>query len=447
MINSKSTGNQMRMQSRYILEIEDGVDPFESSKIVGRRHIAKVLDGVLDQIEPPISVAVDSPWGGGKTKFLEMWLKSKRPFIDAVEINAWRSEFQAVPIACIVKELSEFVVREFPDFKEEMRSSAKAIVEQVQRFRPFLKAANALGAPDLSAAADEFLGGGGIDESLNRLRELLAKIVSAIRDNKNKGNKLVVIIDELDRCKPTFAIEMLEVVKHVFSVEGVAFVFAVDKLQLTHSIRAVYGQGFDANTYLERFFDTTIALPVGGSNDFTKDCLKKIGLDDFFDVPFQHLCSRIFDAIKANYRKRYQLFIKLAVALQWFDPESTPSQRTASVIMILMMLKASNPTVFLQLRSVVMSDNIPSRSPNDKWWPKTLMDEHKILWSHGAFRFFAGMMLDFVPQDDENNFSDYAQEFSDEYRIVHAAAALSSGSFFILGRAIKVLENLNTIGE
>ncbi len=76
-----------------------------------------------------------------------------------------------------------------------------------------------------------------------------------------KGNRLIVFVDELDRCKPTYAIRLLERIKHYFSNDRMTFVFSVNMNELQHSVKCVYGEGFDANRYLDRFFDYRIALP------------------------------------------------------------------------------------------------------------------------------------------------------------------------------------------
>lgn len=71
---------------------------------------------------------------------------------------------------------------------------------------------------------------------------------------------MFVFIDELDRCRPTYAIELLETVKHLFEIKGMIFVIATDTDQLQHSIKAVYGNRFDARKYLDRFFHRSFSL-------------------------------------------------------------------------------------------------------------------------------------------------------------------------------------------
>ena len=76
-----------------------------------------------------------------------------------------------------------------------------------------------------------------------------------------EAEKLVVFVDELDRCKPSFAIEMLERIKHYFDDERIIFVVSLNKEQLIHTISNYYGSEFDATRYLNRFFDVSINLP------------------------------------------------------------------------------------------------------------------------------------------------------------------------------------------
>jgi hypothetical protein len=76
-----------------------------------------------------------------------------------------------------------------------------------------------------------------------------------------KGNRLVVFIDELDRCKPDYAVRLLERIKHYFSNDRITYVFSVNINELQHTIKQYYGSDFNASKYLDRFFDLRISLP------------------------------------------------------------------------------------------------------------------------------------------------------------------------------------------
>ena len=96
------------------------------------------------------------------------------------------------------------------------------------------------------------------------------------------GRPLIVMIDELDRCRPSYAVELLEVAKHLFSVNNIVFVLAVNRAELIHSIRAVYGGGFDGDGYLRRFFDVDIRLPEPKRVAFIDMLLDTIRFRDYF---------------------------------------------------------------------------------------------------------------------------------------------------------------------
>ena len=103
-------------------------------------------------------------------------------------------------------------------------------------------------------------------QSIDEFRTLLedvAKTLSESRQNldNQENHSLVIIIDELDRCRPTYAIELLETAKHLFAVDNIVFVLGINIAEMTHSIKALYGSDFDAEGYLRRFINLDYPLP------------------------------------------------------------------------------------------------------------------------------------------------------------------------------------------
>ena len=87
--------------------------------------------------------------------------------------------------------------------------------------------------------------------------------------NDATGRPMVFIIDELDRCRPTFAIELLERVKHIFDVPNMVFAFGINRDELCSSLQSIYGN-IDADVYLRRFFDMEFTLPQADSEKFAR---------------------------------------------------------------------------------------------------------------------------------------------------------------------------------
>jgi hypothetical protein len=118
-------------------------------------------------------------------------------------------------------------------------------------------------------------------QSLDQFREALEDAVQVIAEDGEK-HPLIFFIDELDRCRPSFAIELLERVKHLFDVKNIIFVLSIDKKQLEAITAAVYGERIDAPEYLRRFVDIELSLPMPHTKGYTEDLIKRFDFGTFF---------------------------------------------------------------------------------------------------------------------------------------------------------------------
>ena len=91
---------------------------------------------------------------------------------------------------------------------------------------------------------------------------------------------VVVMVDELDRCSPEYAVEMLQLLEHVFCADNVVFVVSMNRAELVHSVKAFYGQSFNADGYLERFFDNVFPLPTSNRLRYITSALTSIKADE-----------------------------------------------------------------------------------------------------------------------------------------------------------------------
>lgn len=123
------------------------------------------------------------------------------------------------------------------------------------------------------------------------------------------GNRLVVFIDELDRCKPSYAVRLLERIKHYFSNDQITFVFSVNTNELQHTIRKYYGNDFNASRYLDRFFDLRIALPLPNMERF----YRSIYFDDT-SYTYDIVCSAVIKTYHFELREvaRYLRLARIA---------------------------------------------------------------------------------------------------------------------------------------
>ena len=100
-------------------------------------------------------------------------------------------------------------------------------------------------------------------DALESFRENLKQLVQSANDSSGTDEKptpLVIIVDELDRCRPPFALSILERIKHLFSVPGVHFLLVTHLPHLEQTVQGAYGLQ-RSQEYLEKFYQLRIRLP------------------------------------------------------------------------------------------------------------------------------------------------------------------------------------------
>ncbi len=262
--------------------------PFKND-LLGRKEPVEVLTHLIGSIEGPCVLAVDAAWGAGKTTFLKMWSQHLRNSgFSVIEFNAWETDFIGDPFITLSGELEDGL-RQYigQSLAGKIEAMKKVATEVVRRAIP---AAIKIAAPEplkeigqvLASFAEERMSSYRKEQELvKEFREKLQDLAKTLAESK-KGKPLVIVIDELDRCRPSYAIELLEVAKHLFTVEHIIFVLAVNRSELEHSICALYGSGFDARGYLRRFFDIDLKLPEAERKPFIEGILKTIKIGDYF---------------------------------------------------------------------------------------------------------------------------------------------------------------------
>lgn len=97
-------------------------------------------------------------------------------------------------------------------------------------------------------------------------------------EKRKKRSPIAFFIDELDRCRPDYAVRLLERLKHLFSIAGVFFVLAVDRQQLEASVQGVYGANLNATGYPRKFIDLRYPLPQLSTEEFARALIERFDL-------------------------------------------------------------------------------------------------------------------------------------------------------------------------
>jgi hypothetical protein len=100
--------------------------------------------------------------------------------------------------------------------------------------------------------------------------------------------RLLLLVDELDRCRPTYALALLERIKHLFDVDNIVFALALDKRQLRASVEAIYGAGMDSEDYLRRFIDLEYRLPEPKPDAYVNYLSRRFEFDEWFKGRSHH---------------------------------------------------------------------------------------------------------------------------------------------------------------
>lgn len=271
-------------------------------------HFARFCDAQ----EGKCSIAIDAKWGAGKTffvrhvqllmdsfnQFTESMTREERASIQStffqhirqceddpaigpevcVYYDAWANDNDEDPVLSLVYEIVKGAAQHYKFTKGlDWLKTAAAITD-------FFTGKNAAEIVDLAKENDPL-------SKLRAQKEIHSLVADFLESLLyEKGNRLIIFIDELDRCKPVYAVRLLERIKHYFSNDRITFVFSVNLDELQHAVKSHYGEGFDACRYLDRFFDYRITLPPANKAKYYLE----IGLDNGTWV-YESVCREVID--------------------------------------------------------------------------------------------------------------------------------------------------------
>lgn len=263
-----------------------------------RGQFAKSLTNLVVQVEEPLVMGLYAKWGEGKSTFVEMWKRQLEQInhVPTIYIDAFENDYFEDPFVCLTGEVYAYAEEHIGTETEMIQSIAetggkvgKIIAKSLGNIALRAATAGVVNTDDFGDVSSAF--SDSLDELLNQeistysaqkdalksFRDKLSEVADKLGDGERP---LVIIVDELDRCKPTFALEMLERIKHLFAVENVVFVLVLNPEQMGCVIKRVYGDNVDATDYLHKFIDMPIHLPISE---------KRPSKSDFADMIFNKL--------------------------------------------------------------------------------------------------------------------------------------------------------------
>lgn len=243
------------------------------------------LSHLIEVIDKNMTICIDGDWGCGKTFFINQLmyiiknvekhkdfkipddtstvLKNIKENNVIVYYDAWKNDnhidaFQSI-IYNILNEFPKYkdMVTEFNNIKNLLIDFAKNYINK--KTCEIVDFKNILTYEDL---ANEIVT---IEEKKEKFKELLEKILVSKR--------MILIIDELDRCNPIYASKVLETVKHFYDINNITVIIVANNRELSNTIKKQYGNNFNAHGYLNKFYDYIITLDNSKNIEYAQNVL------------------------------------------------------------------------------------------------------------------------------------------------------------------------------
>ncbi|WP_417263888.1 KAP family P-loop NTPase fold protein [Celeribacter sp.] len=388
------SGQRLTVPEPEIELYQDGFEVKEGGvSDLGRASDGEKLSDLVEKIKEPMVIAVDAPWGAGKSVFLKCWvgehIKEKHGNeATTVYFDAFKNDFMGDPLVSIFKEVSDRIESLKPktanEAEQQRIAKLKALSNKAKKYAPILGRAAlrlAVGTVATEAIMDiENPDESTLDEMLENAGSEAAKAIGSFwqaeetRTQAMDGfrtyltdlaaeQKLAIVVDELDRCRPDYALNLLEVIKHFFNVPNVHFVLGVNLTELENSVRARYGAGVNAGLYLQKFVTVTMRLSnaritSAGSRsyvDYFGNVAEKLGLPSNFlryqaRAYLEHMGSNTDISLR-----NIEHFVRLLIISPWaidLDYDWRTHQNLKETIRIgLLLMKAVAPELISKVSS------------------------------------------------------------------------------------------------
>lgn len=289
-------------------EVDLYKEGFGEDDLLERASFGKSLSNFIEKVEDPLVIAIDGEWGQGKSFFLKRWVGAhtlqNNGKATMVYFDAFAHDYLDDPLIALVGVVTDRLTelsKEDESVSEKVQGTWKSVQRAaIKLAKPTAKMAISAVGAGLSVATgglsdtakkvvnemidtaskegqellDQYWKSeDGKRNAMKEFRDMLKEFVKDNRGENSQGeetNSLIIVIDELDRCRPDYALSVLEIIKHLFNVKGVQFILGVNLEALGHSVSKRYGEKIDSERYLRRFVNIIFELPTNTNNETDK---------------------------------------------------------------------------------------------------------------------------------------------------------------------------------
>ena len=325
-------------------------DPFQNDRL-NREPQVNGLCNIIEAVEGHAVVSIEGSWGSGKTAFVKMCsAQLAQESVSVVDFNAWQESYTNTPLVDLVSAIS-VTLGSKGGLKSKLILTAWHFANVASKGLIDRDALESGESTTFDAWAEA-------NEKVRTFQDELSKLVPSDKDDVPA--KLVVIIDELDRSRPDYALQLIETVRHLFAVEGVVVLLAINREELCHSIQSLFGNDFGADRYLRRFVDVTFTLPPPSKEDlsnFTENLLADLSLASSFLMGRSRedygslMLQKVATAVRHNLRDLQQAIHLAAIAMEskLVRSEAIEVEATRQKMLALIMLRILDKAAYLNL--------------------------------------------------------------------------------------------------
>lgn len=249
--------------------------------------------------------SISAEFGGGKTFFCDaLNYVLSQDSVPVAKLNIWEMDFYDSPLVPLLIKIKD--VYEQKHFSHTLKEKLRAVWCGIKTLSivPIKSAFRAYGFDidqfidvyeTLRNKADIYNNYQEYEAELTKLKDLLRKWA------KKQNLPIVIIIDELDRCRPDYAVKTLEILKHFFDIPGFVFILAIDEEQLKNSVKTLFGtEKFDG--YKRKFINNSFLLPNPDKEKFTNYLYEKSGINSIIEKIEKNEKDLVFKARRDKYK-------------------------------------------------------------------------------------------------------------------------------------------------
>lgn len=276
--------------------------------LFNRKYIIEYFNKLIMTSSDNLVIAVNAPWGTGKSSFIEIWknLLDNNNEISYIYYDAWKYDFFDNPLLTLIGSIKNY----FEEIDNVTKDDIKKTFIELGNNAVTLLSNGIVNPKQLYETLKDNPERNMWDSfnEINNSIESIKNIFIKLRE-KNNSKKMIIFVDELDRCKPPFSIKLLEIIKHFFNIDGFYFVIMIDREQLISSIKHIYGNDVNTSGYLKKFIDINYTLPHPNVNEYINFKIKQYDINyDKFDMLLMFL-NYYIENLNFSLREINKLFV------------------------------------------------------------------------------------------------------------------------------------------